>query len=183
MKVFTKTLLIIIGILLILTGGFFLILEFNVLPFADWLRSVFSINAVAAQYTMIFLNGFTVFIGLIITLIGIFKRRRLSEVKFQRQLGEVSLPVAAVEKDLQYRLVDGAAVDQPKVSLKVFSKQAKADVKIQAVAAQEENYQQIGDQILSITKKYLHDSLGFEIGKQQIEVQPITERSGKARVV
>ncbi|MGV0166984.1 alkaline shock response membrane anchor protein AmaP [Furfurilactobacillus sp. WILCCON 0119] len=183
MKLFSKWMVGLAGLITLLDGGVLVITSVNIKPLSKWLTNVMMINPRVSQMIFVIFGIIAMITGLLLLLIGLFKARTVNAVRLQGERGKVTLPVSAMEKDLQRRIADVVGVSRPEVQLRLHNRKHRADVHVNAIAAGDAQFETLGSEILQVVQTYLADSLNFTLGRQKINVVPITATKMKARVV
>lgn len=181
MRPVSKWIISLTGLIVLVTGGLAILLAFDIPGVTSTLNHWLLINPQVTRWVLLVLNTITALTGGILLLIGIFKRKRLRVLRYQKNHGEIRLPIAAMEHDLQYRLAENGRLDHPHVSLTV-RRHKQADVKVSALTT-DPDYQQVGQEALQVVTDYLQKSLGLTLRHPRIEVRPATPDTHPARVV
>ncbi|WP_281165683.1 alkaline shock response membrane anchor protein AmaP [Liquorilactobacillus sicerae] len=160
------------GLLTLLTGLLFLLTVVELKPTTLWLQKMIIEWPDIWQYLVIILSSLTILIGAGILLLGIFKQRKAKEISFHQTLGTVTIPIAAIEKELQHRLMSQVDLQTAQVDLKVFAKKRNANLKVFATSL-DQDYEALGQQVLTIAVAYLQKSLNVTLKQPKIQVKPV----------
>ncbi|KRM84325.1 alkaline shock response membrane anchor protein AmaP [Liquorilactobacillus vini] len=172
MRKSTKFIIGFAGLLTFLTGLLFLLTAVEFRPFTLWLQKMIIEWPNIWQSVVIILSSLTALIGAVLLLFGIFKQVKAKEISFQQTLGRVTIPIAAIEKELQHRLMSQVDLQTVQVNLKIFAKQRNANLKIFATSL-DQDYEALGQQVLAIAVAYLQKSLNVTLKQPKIQVKPV----------
>ncbi|GKT02970.1 alkaline shock response membrane anchor protein AmaP [Furfurilactobacillus sp. WILCCON 0119] len=185
MRLLTKWVVSTAGIIVILTGLFLVTTNQSIPPVSTWLHDGLTLNAQVTATTLIVIGVIVTLIGLIILLIGLLKPRTVTTVQFHEQHGTIFLPVAAIERDLKYRIETTADISHVVITLRIHHNK-RADVTVHGVATalEAQNFEALGTDILGIIEQYLHAHLGFTLRHRNVNIEPVVKsREHGVRVI
>lgn len=186
MKRITKWLVSLAGVVVILLGCLTILARIKTPWTPSWISHWISLNPEVVKVIMIGLGAIAIITGIVILLVGIFKPQTIATVAFKGPRGTVSLPISALEHDLKYRIESSTDMGHVKVNLRAHNKKQKIDVSVEGIATTLESaqFKNLGNNVLTVVKQYLHDQLDFKLRHRHIKIEPaVSSHQRDVRVV
>lgn len=175
---FTVTL---VGIVLVLLAVFELGQLYPIPWLTSWLADL-TIN-----YPMVWSILLMVFaiiagiVGILLVIVGLFRPVKVSTLTYDGKVGQLTIPQRALERDLQYRLVNQLNLIDPEVHLKL-RRRRRVRVKIDAMVNTDASLETTAQQAATLAQDYLKNQLGLTVEQPVVQVKP-TNHQRKLTVV
>ncbi|AVK61085.1 alkaline shock response membrane anchor protein AmaP [Lactobacillus sp. CBA3605] len=177
----TKALVFLVGLILLLMALFEISHIYPIPVITEWF------SLMTLDYPVIF-GLITVIAAAIVGLVGggmvlvsIFRATRQNGITFTNQVGKLLVPRRALERDLQYQLVEQLNLIEPQVVIKLRSR-GKTRARVMATVNETKRLDLIAQQVSALTVRYLEQGLGLKQVKPIVQLTPTTQQK-KLRVV
>ena len=165
---FTVTL---VGIVLMLLAVFELSQLYPIPWLTEWLSEI------TVNYPMVWGSVLMVFaaiagiVGILLVIVGLFRPVKVSALTYDGELGRLTIPQRALERDLQYRLVNQLNLIDPEVHLKL-RRRRRVRVKIDAMVNSNSQLESVAQQAATLAQDYLKHQLGLTVEQPLVQVKP-----------